>query len=387
MKRSSKTDHKGISPKASYIPWSKPLLIKEDKDAVKEALESNWISGGHYVDTFENELASTLRTRNAITVSNGTTALYLALLAAGVKSGDEVIVPDFTFVAPANMALACGLKLVCADVCPNTFLIDHKKLESLITKRTKVIIVVHLYGNVADMDEILKISRKYNLYVIEDTAEAMFSKYKGQYAGTLGDIGTFSFQATKTITTGEGGCVVTNNSDLAERMRTLRDHGMSKSKRYWHTMVGHNFRLSNLLAALGYSQLRRFKETINKREKIHRTYNEILSRTDLVIPQAYKNYVEPVLWAYALKITKLIDLPFEKSVSKRDKIIEELKEQNIETRPGFYELSCMPTYNLKCHPESKKISSQIISLPTYVGLKDKEIQKVCETLLAKIGKL
>lgn len=282
--------------KMSSIPWARPTLFGNEEALVLDALRSTWISGGPYIERFEQEMAERNNVRNAIAVSNGTTALELALRSLRLTPGDEIIVPAFTFVAAPNMVLALGLTPVYADIDVETFLIDPKEISRLVTTRTKAILPVHLYGNVANMGGILDEAAGRGIAVIEDAAEALFSRWCGKCAGTLGTLGTFSFHATKTITTGEGGMVVTNDDALADFCRTLRDHGMRKGKRYWHDFIGHNFRMTNLQAALGCAQLMSLDEIISERARISGAYKERLANCEGIRFQNTSPLVDPVIW-------------------------------------------------------------------------------------------
>lgn len=360
------------------IPWASTILNGNEKKYVMDALESTWISGGYYVDTFEKKFLEYHDSQYGVSVSNGTTALHLALLAAGICVDDEVIVPNFTFVAPVNMIIACGAKPLFVDIDPKTWLIDPNNIENAITDKTKAIIVVNLYGNVCEMESIMKIAKKHKLLVIEDNAESPFSKYENNYSGTIGDIGCFSFQATKTITTGEGGFVICKDENLYEKMRIIRDHGMQKDKRYWHIEIGYNFRLTNLQAAIGLAQLEQIDSIVLERKRIYELYQAELSNQDGIELQLFYPEVDAVVWAIVLKIDEKI---FGMS---RDEIIEKLKLKGIETRPGFYPCTYLPLYG-EYGQESLKVSedlaTKVISLPFFVTLKNEQIKYICSTLL------
>src|SRR3989338_7748949 len=233
------------------IPFAKPVFLGKEKEYLADAIASGWISDGPYVERFEKDFLRYFEGSSGLTTSSGTTALHLALLALGIGPGDEVIVPGYTFVAPVNMVLAVGAKPVYAEADPITWCIDPRSVEKQITSKTKAIIAVHVYGNVCDLPSLRAIADKYKLFLIEDVAQAAFSKYEQKYAGSFGDVGCFSFQATKTVAMGEGGFVVTPYKNVYEKMCLIRDHGMNKEKRYWHEVIGYNFRLTNLQAALG----------------------------------------------------------------------------------------------------------------------------------------
>jgi perosamine synthetase len=342
-------------------------------------LRSTWISGGPYVGAFEKEMALRLGSPYAIAVSNGTTALHLALLGLGIGPGDEVVVPAFTFVAAANMALAAGANLVFADVDPFTWLIEPVSVARVISPRTRAIVAVHLYGNVADMDALAEIASEHRTALVEDAAEACFSRYKGRSAGTMGHVGTLSFQATKTITTGEGGMVLTPDERMFRRMVLLRDHGMRQDKRYWHDVVGYNYRLTNLQAALGCAQLRHLETIRTERARVHQTYRDCLADIDNFQQQVFREGVDALLWTFAGRIEGA-ECDIDKLEARRDAVIGIMKERGIETRPGFYALSTLPPYGCPELPNASRVAASVISLPTYPSLADQTIERICDEL-------
>jgi perosamine synthetase len=360
------------------IPWAKPKLFGDEEGLVVDALRSTWISGGEYVTRLEREISEHTGARHAIAVSNGTTALELAFRGLRLGIGDEVIVPAFTFVAPVNIALTVGAKPVFADIDPDTWLMNPVTIENLITERTKAIVPVHLYGNVADMEQIVSLARRHGIRVIEDCAESAFSRYNNKYAGTFGDIGTFSFQATKTITTGEGGIVLTNDDEVAGHMRLLRDHGMKPGHRYWHDVVGYNFRLTNLQAAIGCAQLLHLQEIIARRKRIHVLYCNVIASISEISPQFYRHEVDPVLWAMAVRLkgAGLVDA----SRARRDAIMKRMSADGIETRPGFYSLDLLVPYGCPALPVARETSANVISLPTFFDLDESDITRICSSL-------
>jgi perosamine synthetase len=366
--------------KQNIIPWGKPVFGGKEKEYVLRALESTWISGGEFVTRLEADFAKIIGSKYSVSTSNGTTALHLAVMAAGLGPGDEVIVPGFTFVAPANMVLQTGAKPVFSDIDKDTWCIDYSSIEKCLSKKTKAIIAVHVYGNVCDMDKIKKIARDHKLIVIEDVAEAAFSKYKGQYAGDIGDIGCFSFQATKTVTTGEGGIVLTDNPEFNKEMRILRDHGMRQEKRYWHDRVGFNYRLTNLQAALGCAQLEMLDYIIKQKDRIYREYKTTLSDVPGIKLQQITADVSPVMWTVALQIDPAY------FSGDRDFVMQKMLAADIETRPGFYPFSVMPIYDSPRLPVAEEISRNIISLPSFTAIKDSEIEYICENLLRLMRK-
>jgi len=362
------------------IPWAKPYFFGNEKDFLLKALHSTWISGGEYVNKFESDFARLIGRKYAVTTSNGTTALHLALMGVGVGPGDEVIVPGFTFVAAANTVLQTGAQPVYVDVDSKTWCLDVNEVEKSITDKTKAIIPVHIYGNVCDMRALMKIAKDYDLIIIEDVAEAVFSKYRGKFAGSFGDLACFSFHATKTITMGEGGAVLTDEEKLNNRMRIMRSHGMRETKRYWHDVVGYNYRLTNLQAGLGCAQLENADKIIKEKMRVYQKYLENLSDVPGIEFQHISNEVKPIIWAVAIKINPKY------FKGDRNFLIRELLKRNIETRPGFYPFSIMPLYNTSPLPISESISKNIISLPSYPSLSYDDIDYICHQLKSLMGK-
>ena len=227
------------------IPWARPDFYGYEEKYVKQALKSTWISDGAFIKKFEINFSKYLKVKNSITVSNGTAAIHLIYLAMGLKKGDEIIVPGFGYMAAANLAIQMGLKPVFADVDLETFCVTAKNISEKITKKTKLIVIIHTYGNMCDLKPIINLSKKKNIVILEDSAESFGSTYNKKQSGTFGDIATFSFQATKTITTGEGGMIVTKKrKSFSTKIRSYRSHGVTR-KRYYHIYPGHNFRLTN----------------------------------------------------------------------------------------------------------------------------------------------
>ena len=365
------------------IPVANPDIGKDEEDAVLEVVRSGWISSqSPYVRRFEKEFAGWLGVKHAIAVSNGTAALHLALLALGIGQDDEVIVPDLTFASPANMVILSGARPVFADVTRDYWCINPEEIKRKLTEKTKAIIVVHLYGHPADIDEILEIVRENNIYVIEDAAEAHGAEYKGRKVGTLGDISTFSFYANKTITTGEGGMVVTNDDEIAEKIKIMRDHGMRP--RYWHITLGFNYRMTALQAAVGLAQLKKINNLLEKKRIIAETYNKILRNIPDIEIHPSMPWAKPSYWLYSILINE------EECKHSRDKLMEELKKQGIETRRFFFPLHIMPAFsnysNKEQYPISTYLSQHGLNLPSgpCINIKNieyitKKIQKLCES--------
>jgi perosamine synthetase len=357
------------------IPWAKPDYWGNERKLVAEALESSWISGGPFVDRLESELSTRLSVPYAVTASNGTTALHMIYLALGIGPGSEVIVPGFAFQAAANVALHVGAKPVFSEVDSETWCMTADAVERCLSPRTRLIVPVHTYGNVCEMDGILELAKARGVTVLEDAAEAFCSKFKGRYAGTLAQAGSFSFHATKTITTGEGGLAVTHDAAIRDRMALYRNHGVAKT-RYWHDVAGHNFRLTNLQAALGCAQLERLEQIIRERARVFAHYERRLSGVQGLALQRFTAGVEPVVWAVALKLDPRA-FP-----QGRDAVMKQMTEAQIETRPGFYAASQLPLYGCARLPVCEDVASNVISLPTFPSLSDEQVDLICERLLA-----
>ena len=347
------------------ISMAEPDLTGNESKYLQECIETGWISSaGPFIERFEKAFSEFLGVKYASTNSNGTTALHLALLACGVEEGDEVIVPNLTFISTSSTVKHANAKPVLVDVDRKTWNIDPDKIKEAITEKTKAIIPVHLYGNPCDMDSIMKIAEEHNLYVIEDAAESLGAKYNGKQTGSIGHIGCFSFYGNKIMSTGEGGMCVTNDPELFEKINLYKNHGMTKEKRYWHQVVGYNFRMTNIQAAVGLAQLERIDEFISRREKIETKYRELLSGK--VEFQGQYDKADQVNWIFSVLI------------ENRDEIMEKLKENNIDCRPLFYPINKMKPYaDEKDFPNTKEISEKGLSLPTHIHLTEEQIERVC----------
>lgn len=354
------------------IPYSVPHLCGNEEKYVADAVRSTWISGGKYVTQLETWLSDNLLTKHALVVSNGTTALHLAFLGLGIKAGDEVIVPGFAFMAAANVLINIGAVPVFADVDYSTWCITAESIEAKITNKTKAIVPIHTYGNVCSMETINELG----ILVIEDGAEALFSKYKGKYCGTFGDVGTFSMHATKTITTGEGGFVICDNDDVAQLMATIRSHGLLTRGCYNHVLAGHNFRLTNMQAALGCAQVENVNNVISERRRVFDTYKVFLEDKEGIRLQQYSSDVDPVVWATA------VSLDTRTFPQGRDRVIAQLSEFGVETRPGFVSSSRLRYFERHSVPVSEMLGDSVISFPTYPSLSNNDIADICECLLS-----
>lgn len=366
--------------KRTRLPVAEPSISEKELQYVSECVLTGWISSaGKYVNQFESMFAAFCNVEHAVAVSNGTVALHLALETLDIGPGDEVIIPSLTFAATANAVIHAGAVPVMVDCDPNTWTIDPGAVAENITLCTKAIIPVHLYGHPADMDPILELAAQHNLYVIEDAAEAHGAKYKGRPVGSLGDIGCFSFYGNKIITTGEGGMLTIKQSDWNEKARLLRDHGMDKQKRYWHTHVGYNYRLTNLQAAIGVAQMERSEQILQKRSELAALYNRLLLDTPGIIFPPCAPWAEPVCWLYSILIDET------QTPVSRNELIEKLSQQGIDARPFFFPLSDMPVYHQEARvcgdfPVTKRLSIQGLSLPSSSKITESEAQEVCMAL-------
>lgn len=368
-----------------FYPVALPVLNGNEKKYVMDCLDSTWISSnGSYIKRFEEEFAAFCQVKHAIACSNGTTALHLALLAHGVGPGDEIIVPTLTFVATANAVTYCGAKPVFVDSEPETWNIDPKRIEERITPRTKGIVAVHLYGHPADMDPIRQLAQQYGLFVMEDAAEALGAEYKGQRTGGLGDSAIFSLFGNKIITTGEGGVLTTNDDALADRARLLRGQGMDPERRYFHTVVGYNYRMTNIQAAIGCAQLQNAEWHIAQRLRIASHYTEHLRNCSALALPVEEEWAKNVYWLFSVVL-------HEGSEAKRDEVIRRLQLRGIESRPFFYPMHVLPPYE-KLQPASEfpvagRIAAQGINLPSYGTLTEADVRYISSVLVNIVSSL
>lgn len=358
-----------------YFPVAIPNLSGNEFKYLTDAFLSTWISSsGEYIGRFENNFASYSDCKYGVACSNGTVAIHLALVALGIGTSDEVIVPDLTFAATINTVLHANATPVIVDVEENSWCIDPTEIEEAITSKTKAIIPVHIYGQACDMAKIMDIARRYDLKVIEDCAEAHGARFNGKKVGSFGDVGCFSFYGNKVITTGEGGMCTTNSPELNEKLRLLRDHGMSRNKKYWHEMIGYNYRITNLQAAIGVAQLERIEEIHQNRKKFEDVYMATLDRKTFGFQKDLPNR-DRITWLVSVLLDEEMD---------RDNYIQKLKSRGIDARPFFYPLSDMEIYKQYCKrptPITHKLSKRGINLPTYEGLRS------CEDIQSTIKKI
>lgn len=355
------------------IPVYQPSLTGNEKKYVNECLDSTWISSkGKYISMFEQGFANFINVKYAASVSNGTVALHLALVVLGIGHGDEVIVPTLTYISSVNAITYTGAKPVFVDSLKETWQMDPKDVEKKITPNTKAILAVHLYGHPCDMDSLMAISTKHSLFMIEDCAEAIGTEYKGKQVGTFGDIAAFSFFGNKMISTGEGGMVVTNDQTIYDRSVHYKGQGLSKHRFYWHDVVGYNYRMTNICAALGLAQLEQVTKFITRKQEIAELYQRSLKDMPLLF---HKNTgdVKHSYWMCSI----LVDRP-----DQRDLLMTHLSDAGIETRPLFYPVHTMPMYAQKFqkHPVAEDLGWRGINLPSYPGLTDENVIDVCSQI-------
>lgn len=356
------------------IPVSRPTIGDEEIRLVTNAVTSKWVSSlGEYLDQFERAFAEFCGVKHAVSVANGTVAIHLVLKVLDIGEGDEVILPDLTFVATANAVVTSGATPVMADVRVSDWCLDPASVERCITPRTRAIIPVHLYGHPAAMDDLSAIAHRHGLRIIEDAAEAHGAEVRGRRVGALGDCGTFSFYGNKIITTGEGGIITTDDDAIADRCRLLRDHGMSKERRYWHGEIGYNYRMTNLQAALGVAQMGRINGFIERRDEILLAYRRGLV-SDRVTLNPSLTGTRPVNWMTCALLDGV-------TREERDRVLVGLKEQGVDSRPFFYPMSELPMYRGGArNPVSADLSARGLNLPTYPDLQDDEVAYVCDAL-------
>lgn len=362
-----------------------PDIGEEELEEIRKVFASKNLVQGDKVEEFENEIKKYLKVKNAIAVSSGTAALHLALLALEIGNNDEVIIPDFTFPATANVIENVGATTKFVDIKLDNLCIDAEKIEKLITTNTKAIIPVHEFGQCSDMDKIMKIAKKHNLKIIEDAACALGAEYKGKKIGTIGDLCCFSFHPRKAITTGEGGVIVTNNDELAERIKILRNHGLSFiNGKPQFIMAGLNYRMTNIQGAIGVVQMKKLKSIIKKRIEMAHKYNEVLRNVKGIILPEEKSYGKHVWQTYHIILDEEIN---------RDELIKKLKEKGIETNFGAYAVHTQPYYKNKYkHTSNEYKNSNIaykqgLALPLYSEMSYEtiiEIKNKIETVINEL---
>jgi len=354
------------------IPIYKPYLHGREKQYVEDCLDKTWISSrGEYIAKFETEFSKYIGIENATSTCNGTVALHLALEALGIGAGHEVIVPTFTYVASVNTIVQSGATPIFVDSLLTTWQVNPEEIRRKITSQTKCIMVVHLYGAPCDMDEIVKICNEYQLLLVEDCAEALGTRYKGQHVGTFGDVGTFSFFGNKTITTGEGGMVVAKNAEIMMRARHIKSQSVSKTKEYWHDELGYNYRMTNIAAAIGLAQLEQVGVILERKRAIAMRYLNNLPHLPLKMQEEVPGTTHS-FWMCSV----LLD-----DAETRDPLRAYLKENHIETRPLFFPAHTFPHFKrTEAFPVATFLSDRGFNLPSYPSLEMDEIVLITKTI-------
>jgi len=370
------------------VPLLRPYFGSEELEEIRKVLESGWVSQGPKVREFEEMVADYIGIKHAIAVTNCTCALHLSLLGLEIGEGDEVLVADYTFPASAHAVLYCGASPVFVDVDPRTYNIDPEEIEAKITDKTKAIMPVHTFGQPAEMGRIMEIAHEHDLGVVEDAACALGAKCRDRFAGTIGDLGCFSFHARKGITTGEGGMVVTDNSDYADNVRHLSVFGMTAA---WDRErndrlaipefqdVGYNYKMSDITAAVGVAQMRRIGEIIKRKQELASHWDERLGEMKQIVPPSVAEGMEHVYQSYISLVDKSIN---------RDNLIERMAKEGIQTQIGTYSCHIQPVYRARDRcPRSFDIYTRALALPMYYSLTEADIDLAAEALRRFLGEM
>jgi perosamine synthetase len=368
------------------IPVNEPLLSGNEKKYLIECIDTGWISSeGPFVKQFEEKFSNTVKRKFGIAVANGSAALDIACAAIGLSKGDEVILPTFTIISCAAAIVRTGAKPVVVDCYPDTWNMDVQSIESRITKNTKAIMIVHIYGITTDVDPVMKIARKYNLKVIEDAAEMHGQTYKDQPCGSFGDISTFSFYPNKHITTGEGGMILTDDENIAEKCRSLRNLCFQPKRRFVHEEIGWNYRFTNLQAALGLAQLERLDEFVALKRKMGKLYTMLLKDVENIqLPLTQTDYCRNIYWVYGIVLGNKVPFDAEEAMKR-------LGEKKIGTRPFFWNMHEQPVF-LKAglfknekYPVAENIARRGFYIPSGLAITEEQINHVAEVVKWMIG--
>jgi perosamine synthetase len=374
--------HDGEKTGLEFLPVAAPIIGALEIEYVTDAVKSGWVSSiGAYIEKFETAFAEYIGVKHGVSVSNGTVALHLALHALGIGPGDEVIIPDLTFAATAHAVMQTGAQPVLVDIERDTWCLDPIAVERALSSATKAIMPVHLFGHPADMNAIERIASDNNLFVIEDAAEAHGAEVNGRRVGSLGNVGAFSFYGNKVITCGEGGMLTTNDDELASRLRFLKDHGMSKERRYFHTELAFNYRLTNLQAALGYAQMSQIEKFVQKRRQIFEWYREALQGIDGINLNVERQGYRNIYWMVSLVLDESLSIT-------RDELAARLKSEGIDSRPFFVAMSQLPHLTslrrvgaeAGVNSVSRDVSQRGISLPSGCSLTETQVARVASTI-------
>jgi len=369
-----------------FIPVNEPLLDGNEKKYLLECVETGWISSeGPFVKEFEQKFSARMGRKHGIAVTNGTAAIDAAVEALGIGTGDEVIMPTFTIISCINQIVRNGAKPVLVDSDPITWNMDVSQIEGKITPRTKAIMIVHIFGLPVDVYPVLDIAKRYGLKVIEDAAEMHGQTYKGKPCGSFGDISTFSFYPNKHVTTGEGGMILTDDDELAETCRSLRNLCFQPQKRFVHERLGWNMRMTNMQAALGLAQLERLDQFVQRKREIGRNYTELLGGLQGVqLPLPATEYAENIYWVYGLILDETRGLSAEQAMKL-------FGEKGVGTRPFFYPMHQQPVFTKigmfkgERYPVAERMALQGLYIPSGMALTDEMIERVAERVGQVLG--
>ncbi len=362
------------------IPVNEPIFGEKERELLKTCIDNGWISSeGPFVKEFEKKFSSYVGCKYGISVCNGTAAIETALAAAGIKKGHEVILPSFTIISCAIAILRVGATPVLVDSEPNTWNMDVSQIKSKITPRTKAIMPVHIYGHPVDMDPVIDLAEKYGLVIVEDAAEAHGAEYKHKKTGSLGHAAAFSFYANKIVTTGEGGMVVTNDDKIAEDAAAYRNLCFRPERRFYHTRIGYNFRMTSLQAAVGIAQMERIDEFVGIKLRNAKLYTKHLRNTPGLKLPIEEEWAKNVYWMYGVVLD-------DSAGTTAEKFAKKLKEKGIETRPfflGLHEQPCLKEiglFNGEKYPVAERIARKGLYLPSGLTLTEEQILKVCDAV-------
>ena len=372
--------------KSSFIPVNVPLVDGNEKKYLDECISSGWISSeGPFVKQFEAQFAIRVQRKHAIAVSSGTAALDVAVEALGIGPGDEVILPAFTIISCIGQIVRSGAKPVLVDSDPLTWNMDSNQIAEKITERTKAIMIVHIFGLPVDMEFIFNIASKHNIKIIEDAAEMHGQSYKNKPCGSFGDISTFSFYPNKLITTGEGGMIVTNDGQLAEDCRSLRNLCFHQQERFVHKRLGCNYRMTNVQAALGLAQLERLDEFVERKRRMGAKYIKMLSGLKNVqLPLSKMNYANNIYWVFGLVLKDSIEFDAKEAIKR-------LREEDIDCRPFFYPMHQQPVlikmgvFQSESYPVAERLSERGLYIPSGMALTDEQINQVAKKVIEVLG--
>lgn len=362
------------------IPVNEPLFTGNEKKYLSQCIDQAWISSeGPFVKEFEDKFSAYLGLRHGVAICNGTAAIEVALAAAGITSGDEVILPTFTIISCAIGIIRLGARPILVDAEPETWNMDTGQIKPKITKKTKAIMVVHTYGHPVDMDPVMALADKYHLKVIEDAAEVHGAEYRGKKAGGIGDVGCFSFYANKIVTSGEGGMVVTNDGGIAERSRSYRNLCFQPGKRFYHTELGYNFRMTNLQAAVALAQMEQIDKHIQIKRRMAAAYNERLADIGSIRLPVEKEWAKNVYWMYGVELKDNAGMDNEELAAR-------LKERGVDTRPFFLGMHEQPVFHKmglfknERYPVAERLARKGLYLPSGLALTNEQIDTVSEAL-------